>query len=398
MPFVDKGFHHVRGASMHRLPGKHPKKRPVPAPCPPILHALTNFYLVLHPSENAESDAPNVMTATFLFRGGEPMKLQFTHALRVAAAACLLSASASTVYAQDDWPTGPVEVVMHTKPGGTSDIFIRTLAESLEPLIGQTIVVMNAPGGGGAAQMAKVRAAKPDGLTLGINTLTHFTSMETNLKGTFSPDDFSWIAGVQVDPILYYVRKDSPYNTMADAVAAAKANPGGVSIGGFGPVGSMQNLGTSMIESATGAKFNWVAYESTPDITAALLGGHVDIAVSNLGPTAPFFESDRIKGLGVLSEKRLEGAPDLPTMAEEGIDVDTSWVQVRGVFGPKDMPLELQQKIADAFHKAMKAETYQAYAKSTGVTDSDMGPEAYTAFVKSIGEVAVQQLTAAGLL
>ena len=326
------------------------------------------------------------------------MTFPFTRSLRMAAAACLLTAAATTATAQDDWPTGPVEVVMHTKPGGTSDIFIRTLAESLEPAIGQPIVVVNAPGGGGAAQMAKVRSAKPDGLTLGINTLTHFTGMQTNLKGTFAPEDFSWIAGVQVDPILYYVREDSPYNTMADAVAAAKENPGSISIGGFGPAGSMQNLGTSMIESATGAKFNWIGYESTPDITTALLGGHIDIAVSNLGPTAPFFESGRIKGLGVLGDERLAGAPDLPTLAEQGIDVDTSWVQVRGVFGPADMPMELQQKIADAFHSAMQSDSYQEYAKSTGVTDSDMGPEEYTAFVKTIGDTAVTQLTAAGLM
>jgi len=326
------------------------------------------------------------------------MKFHITRNIRIAAAACMLTASATGAFAQDDWPTGPVEVVMHTKPGGTSDIFIRTLAQSLEPAIGQTIVVINAPGGGGATQMAKVRSANPDGLTLGINTLTHFTSMATNLKGTFSPDDFSWIAGVQVDPILYYTRDDSPYNTLADAVAAAKANPGSVSIGGFGPAGSMQNLGTSMIEGATGVKFNWIGYESTPDITTALLGGHIDIAVSNLGPTASFFESGRIKGLGVLADERLAGAPDLPTLAEQGIDVDTSWVQVRGVFGPKDMPIELQQKIADAFHDAMKADLYQEYAKSTGVTDSDMGPEEYNAFVKTIGDVAVKQLTAAGLL
>lgn len=326
------------------------------------------------------------------------MIFSFTQSLRAAAAACLVTVSATALYAQDSWPAGPVEVVMHTKPGGTSDIFIRTLAESLEPAIGQTIVVQNAPGGGGAAQMAKVRSAKPDGLTLGINTLTHFTGMATNLKGTFAPEDFSWIAGVQVDPILYYVRADSPYNTMAEAVAAAKANPGSVSIGGFGPVGSMQNLGTSMIETATGAKFNWIGYESTPDITTALLGGHIDIAVSNLGPTAAFFEADRIKGLGVLNDKRLTGAPDLPTLAEQGIEVDTSWVQVRGVFGPKDMPLELQQQIADAFHDAMKADSYQEYAKSTGVTDSDMGPEEYAKSVETIGAVAVTQLTAAGLL
>ncbi|ASY65342.1 Tricarboxylate transport protein TctC (plasmid) [Sinorhizobium sojae CCBAU 05684] len=305
----------------------------------------------------------------------------------------------SPVAAETAWkPSGPVNVVMHTKPGGTADIFIRTLAQSLEPMIGQPIVVVNAPGAGGATQMAHVRQAKPDGLTIGINTMTHFTSMLTNLKGTFSVDDFSWIASTQEDPIIYFVRADSDIKSLPDLVEKAKASSGTVNIGGFGPVGSMQHLGTAMLESAAGVKFNWVGFDSTPDIMTALLGGHVDVGVSNLGPTAPFFESKRIIGLGVLGEKRLDGLPDVPTFGEAGYEVDTSWVQVRGVFGPKDMPLELQQQIADTIHEAMKAKTYQDYARSTGVIDSTLGPKEYDAFVRDVSKIASKQLEAARLL
>ncbi|CVI62972.1 MULTISPECIES: Bug family tripartite tricarboxylate transporter substrate binding protein [Agrobacterium] len=317
-------------------------------------------------------------------------------------AACMAATAAfavSPAFAETSWkPTGPVNVVMHTKPGGTADIFIRTLAQSLEPLIGQTIVVVNAPGAGGATQMARVASAKPDGLTLGINTMTHFTSMLTNLKGTFSADDFAWIASTQEDPIIYFTRADSDIKSIGDLVAKAKERSGTINIGGFGPVGSMQHLGTSMLEHAAGVKFNWVGFDSTPDIMTALLGGHIDVGVSNLGPTAPFFESKRINGLGVLGEKRLEGAPDVPTFGEQGFKVDTSWVQVRGIFGPKDMPPELQQQIADAFHEAMKAKVYQDYAHSTGVVDSWMGPQQYTAFVRSVSDTATKQLQTAGLL
>ncbi len=331
------------------------------------------------------------------------MQFNFLDTIRKSSLAACVAASAalaaSSALAETKWkPTGPVNVVMHTKPGGTADIFIRTLAQSLEPLIGQSIVVVNAPGAGGATQMARVASAKADGLTLGINTMTHFTSMLTNLKGTFSAEDFSWIASTQEDPIIYFARADSEIKTIDDLVAKAKESSGTINVGGFGPVGSMQHLGTSMIEKAAGVKFNWVGFDSTPDIMTALLGGHVDIGVSNLGPTAPFFESKRIIGLGVLGEKRLDGLPDVPTFGEQGYEVDTSWVQVRGLFGPKDMPIELQQQIADAFHEAMKAKTYQNYARSTGVIDSWMGPEKYTAFVHSVSDAATKQLQAAGLL
>ena len=99
--------------------------------------------------------------------------------------------------AGSDWPTGPVTIIPHSKPGGSPDVFARTLAQSLKDVIGQSIVIINAPGGGGAMQMAKVRAAKPDGLTFGVSTLTHLSAMQGTLKETFAPDDFSWIVAAR---------------------------------------------------------------------------------------------------------------------------------------------------------------------------------------------------------
>ncbi len=325
------------------------------------------------------------------------------HRLRARLSTALLALSvvlggAGVASAESDWPTGPVTVIMHTKAGGSSDVFIRTLAESLEPEIGQPIIVVNAPGAGGANQMNRIRAAEPDGQTIGINTLTHFTSMLTNLKGTFSLDDFSWIASAQEDEIIFFARSDSELNSLADMVKKAKETGGAVNVGGFGPVGSMQNIGMSMLEDAAGVKFNWVAFESTPDIMSALLGGHVDVGISNLGSTLSFFESDRIKGLGVLGKFRLSSVPDLPTFTEQGYDVDNSWVQVRGVFGPKGIPMETREKIAAAFHKAMKSPSYQAYARNAGVMDSWMGPAAYTAFTEVVSTVAKRQLKTAGVI
>lgn len=319
-------------------------------------------------------------------------------AIGLTGAAVVAMAFAGSATAEDGWkPDGPVNFILHTKPGGGVDVFSRTLAKELEPIIGQSIVVVNAPGGGGATQMAKVRAAAPDGLTLGVNTVTHFTGMLTNLRGTFSPDDFEWIALAQIDPIMFFAAKDSKLNSMVDLVELAKKNEGQINIGGFGPVGSMQNIGMTMLEKEAGVKFNWVAFESTPDIIAAVLGGHVDVGISNLGPALEFFNAGRLKGLGVLGDRRLKTLPDMKTFGEQGYKVDTSWLQVRGIFGPKGMPMELQQQIADAIHKAMASDSYQKYARTAGVEDSDFGPKEYSNFVKRLTSVAEEQLAAAGL-
>jgi len=321
-----------------------------------------------------------------------------TLAYGLAGAATLSLGLAAGASAEEAWaPSGPVSIVLHTKPGGGVDVFARTLAKELEPLIHQPIVIVNAPGGGGATQMAKVRAAKPDGLTLGVNTVTHFTSMLTNLKGTFSPDDFDWIALAQIDPLLFFASKDSKLNSIKDLVELGKANGGQVNFAGFGPVGSMQNIATTMLEEAAGVKFNWVAFESTPDIIAAVLGGHADIGISNLGPVLPFFEADRLKGLGVLGADRLKTLPNVETFTEQGFAVDNNWLQVRGVFGPKGMPLELQKQIADAIHKAMATDSYQQYARTAGVDDSNFGPVEYSKFVKDLTVLAEKQLQSTGL-
>ncbi|QXO17037.1 tripartite tricarboxylate transporter substrate binding protein [Vibrio ostreae] len=271
--------------------------------------------------------------------------------LRIATIALSATVATSLVHAEGDWPTGPVKMIMHTKAGGSADVFIRTLAKSLEPEIGQEIIVINSPGGGGASQIGRIRPAEPDGLTLGVNTLTHFTSMLTNLKGTFSIDDFSWIASTQEDAIIFFVRENSDIHDMNTIKSKALKNKENINIDSLRPIGSMQNMGMSMLKNAADVKFKWVGFNATPDIIAALLGGHLDVGISNLGALKSFFDADRIKGLGVLGEKRLSGLPDVATLTQQGYDADNSWLPVRGIFGPANMPMETQPKSLMHFTK-----------------------------------------------
>lgn len=300
----------------------------------------------------------------------------------------------STIATADDseWPQDTVRIIMHTKAGGSADVFMRTLAESLEPQVGQSIAIINSPGGGGASQMSRVRSAQPDGLTLAVNTLSHFTGMLTNLEGVFSIDDFSWIATAQSDPNLIWTRTDSPLDDLDALIEEARQRDGRVTVGGFGPQGSTQHIGLRMLENVADVEFEWVPFNATPDIVAAVLGGHVDVGMSNLSGAQAYFDAGRLKGIGVHGEERLDSLPDVATFEEQGYEVDSSWVQVRGIFGPAGMPMELQQQIADAFHEAMKTEHYQAYARSAGVTDSWMGPEEYTEFAYQVSETARKEL------
>ncbi|OJH43313.1 tripartite tricarboxylate transporter substrate binding protein [Paracoccus sp. SM22M-07] len=306
---------------------------------------------------------------------------------------------AAPAIAQDaaDFPSKPIEFVVQNAPGGASDIFARTLARSAEPILGQPLVVVNRAGGGGAAQMAAVKSAAPDGYTIGVNTLSHFTAMLTNLNGVFAPEDFSWIAMVQQDAHVLFVREDSPYQTFAELVEAKAAEGTPITAGGYGAVGSIANIATKLVVDAADAQMDWVGYDASTEAITGLLGGHVELAVANPGVVAEFAEAGRVRILGVLAEERSSTFPDVPTFAEQGYDADAGWQQIRGIYGPAGIPLEIRQKLADSLIEAMQSEEFQQYQEQAAITGTDLGPEAYAERVDSLINLARNGLKATGV-
>ena len=303
-----------------------------------------------------------------------------------AAMLCMLGAGAAS--AEEDFPSKPITIIAHTGAGSSTDIFARELARAAEPLLGQPIVIENRPGGSGAAQMSALKLAKPNGYTIGVNTLSHLTAMQTNLKGSFAWDDFSWIVLNQLDPYAIVVRSDSEYKTLKDLVEDAKKKGGTLNVGGFGTVGSAHNIAFNLFADAAGFKFNWVPFEGGSQAMTALLGGHIDVVNTNPGPMLQFAEANRVRPLGVLSKTRIDSMPDTPTLAEAGYDLGTTWQQIRGIYGPKGIPMDIQKKLADAFLQAMKRPEFVKYMKASGQIAGDLGPEEYTAFIAEQNELA----------
>lgn len=314
-------------------------------------------------------------------------------ALAIPLAAGLVILLPGAGFAQDAFPSKPVTIIAHTGPGSSTDIFARELARLSEPFLGQTVVVENKPGGSGAAQMGELIAAAPDGYTVGVNTLSHLTAWETNLKGVYSWEDFSWIALAQLDPYVVVVNADSPYQTLQELADSGKT----LNVGGFGTVGTAHNIAFSILAEAAGIEFNWVPFEGGQQAMTALMGNHIDVVNTNPAPMLQFAEADRVRPLGVLSDERLESLPDVPTYAEAGFDVDTGWQQVRGIYGPPDMDPAVMQTLADAFLKAMASDEFAAYMLETGQVAGDLGPEEYRAFIGEQSEVATSWLSRLGV-
>jgi len=294
---------------------------------------------------------------------------------------------------KDDFPTEPVKIYVHTKAGGPTDLMARELAKASESFLGQSIVIENKPGGSGATQMAAVLAAEADGYTLATITPSQIGQWNSNLKNQFGMDSFSYVTGVQIDPYIIVVNSASPYKSLEDVVKALKDNPGSLSVGGYGSIGSGHNIAWNIFAEKAGVEANWTPYESTGDAVTALLGQHIDMANSNPGQVAQYVKTGQLRILGVMADKRLEDYPDVPTYAEAGFNVDTAWAQFRGIYAKAGVPKERLDKLSEAFLKGMATEEFKTYMKHESLMDANMDSDAFTSFVKRSDQLTIDWMS-----
>ncbi|MEI2416305.1 tripartite tricarboxylate transporter substrate binding protein [Orrella sp. JC864] len=325
------------------------------------------------------------------------LRRQAIKGLGAAAWAAASAGLPAAVLAADDFPSKPITIVVHTGPGSSTDIFARELAKAAEPVFGQPVVVVNRPGGSGATQMALLKASRPDGYTVGVNTASHLTAMRTNLKGVYRWQDFSWILLSQLDPYITVVPADSPYKTLADLVEAGKREGQALKVGGFGTVGAAHNIAFNMLAEKSGMHFTWVGYDGGPQAMTAVLGKHIDAVNTNPGPALQFEQAGRVRVLGILDDQRAREFPDTPTYAEAGYPVDTAWKQIRGLYGSKDIPIDIQRKLADGFFKAMQDPAFRKYMETTAQVAGDKGPDEYPAFIEQMDKIAYGWLERLGV-
>jgi len=311
--------------------------------------------------------------------------------------ALLVPGLVAKAQAAASFPDKPITIVVHTGPGSSTDIFARELAMAAEPVFGQPVVVVNRPGGSGATQMALLKEAKPDGYTVGVNTASHLTAMRTNLKDVYKWQDFSWITLNQLDPYITVVSADSPYKTLKDLFDAGKEAGASLKVGGFGTVGAAHNIAFNMLADEASTPFTWVSYTGGPQAMTALLGKHIDAVNTNPGPALQFAEAGRVRVLGILDDQRAGSLPDTPTYTEAGYKVDTTWKQIRGIYGPKDIPMDVQEKLAAGFFKAMEAPSFQKYMDVSAQIAGDKSTTEYTEFIDQMDQIGYEWLKKLGV-
>src|SRR3989339_1363941 len=224
---------------------------------------------------------------------------------------------AGSAMAAGNFPEKPVTIIVHAGAGGGSDIFARTLSAAVEKekLFPQPLVVENKPGGSGAIAFAYVAGKKKDPYYM-VTAVTSFLTTPLMGKAPVGLKDFTPIANFAFDEYMLMVGANSKYKSVKDIIADAKANPKKITVGGT-QLGSSDSICAYLVEKAAGIQFNYVVFNSGGEVNAAVLGGHVDVMVANPGEALELYKAGKVRILGVYSEKRLAGAPDVPTMKEE---------------------------------------------------------------------------------
>jgi putative tricarboxylic transport membrane protein len=258
-----------------------------------------------------------------------------TRLLALALAAVALAAGL-TATAQDKYPSRPIEVVVPYAPGGGTDNLMRMIIGIIDEnkLSPVAINVVNKPGGSGAVGYTYLLSKKGNPYVIAGATPTVVAGkVEGRLKGDHR-DGMTILAIVAVDDLTLAVKSDSKYKTVEDFVKAAKERPNTLTVGGTG-TNTEDHIFNHLMEKAAGIKVKYVPFNSGGEVTAALMGGHVDAAVENPNEVVSQIEAGKAKYLAVASEQRLKGAPSVPTFKEKGFDFQ--WEQMRGVVGPADM-------------------------------------------------------------
>lgn len=292
-----------------------------------------------------------------------------------------------SVCAASDFPKHPVTLIVPFAAGGATDALVRTIAERAGRELGQPVIVENKPGASGALGANQLARSTPDGYTLSILPEAIFR-LPFQQKTQFDPlRDFSYVINLSGYALGIATSNTSPWRDWQSVVAEAKRRPGEISYGTTGVNGTMHAT-TEEIAQRLGIRLNHVPFKGESEIIAALLGGHIDLAIT-AGSIGPMVDEGKARVLVVWTAKRVPRWPTVPTLREVGVDMVAS--SSFGVAGPKGMPAAVVKTLHDAFRKALEDPNTQKLLERLNQDNAYLDSEGYAAFARERVETARKQ-------
>ncbi|CAN5496905.1 tripartite tricarboxylate transporter substrate binding protein [soil metagenome] len=284
--------------------------------------------------------------------------------------------------AADDYPSKPIKLIVPWAAGGGTDVVVRKIAPAISERLGQNLYIDNKGGATGAIGSAIVAQSPPDGYTLLIGTADSH-SIIPHLYKKLAYDarrDFTGVSPLCFFPYALAVHPSVKARDAREFVALAKASPGQLTFASWG-VGSSAHVAAEMLSQASQMQVLHVPYTSTAPMMLGLVGGQVNAAIVPMPLAEQYTRGGSIRLLGLAGPKRFTGMPELPTLAEQGYDVNAgTWV---GIMGPANLPARIRDRIHEAADAVLATPSMQADLVHMFVEPNRMSVAQYDAFLDS---------------
>jgi tripartite-type tricarboxylate transporter receptor subunit TctC len=259
--------------------------------------------------------------------------------------------------AQEAYPARPVQVIVAFQPGGSVDVMARHLLTAMSASLGQPFVVLNRDGASGSVGFGQLAAARPDGYTLGAGPTTPIATSPHLMKDIkYGVDSFEYICQSFENVFTVSVRPESPFRSIDDIIAAARANPGKLSYGHSGN-GTVPHLSVSNLAYRLGLNIVSVAYRGETAALPDVIGGRLDFGA----PSVAVVVGQKMRVLAVFADRRHPSFPDAPTFSELGMP--SMPAGLNGLFAPKGTPPEILSVLERACEQATQSESFRAGAQ-----------------------------------
>jgi putative tricarboxylic transport membrane protein len=294
------------------------------------------------------------------------------------------------------FPSKPIELVVHTSPGGGADLFGRYVADLInrEKLLPQPVVVVNKPGGAHAVAAKYVASKHGDPHT--ILTIAHssFLSIPTVSGQDLGLDQFVPLALFAMDSHTVTVQADSPHKSVKDLLAAAKSSPKAITAG-IGTIGGTAHMLGYLLEKQADVKLNYIGLKGGGEAVLGVLGGHYQVCFENVSEVIDHVKAKKLRILAVPTEKRLSFLPEVPTLKEQGYPLIVGLG--RGFLAPKGIPDEARRMLEGVFEKAHRTEAWKEFASRNMFEDVFMQGEQFEQWLLQQRPGLVQFIREVGL-
>jgi tripartite-type tricarboxylate transporter receptor subunit TctC len=286
---------------------------------------------------------------------------------RCLGAIAIAATAITSASAQEDpskYPTRAIHIIVGFTPGGGNDIIARIVGQKLSESFGQPVIIENKPGGGAIVATEYVAKADPDGYTLlvgasgamAINPAVYAKLPYDSIR------DFVPVSELGSFPLILVVSASSPFKSVTELVAYAKANPDKAN---YASSSAAFQLATELFKQKTGAPMQVIPYKGANDSVLAVISGQVTATIADAGPVSGQVKGGQVRALAVAAPKRMEDFPDVPTMKEAGADVDA--VLWSGIFAPKATPPAVVKKLEIEFMRIARLPDVIARLRPLGI-------------------------------